>query len=177
MKLKLLLMCLAGMLALPAMAQEDALKAFPGYVDFGDLSMFGEPNIQIAIGGSLLGLISSVTASEDPEAAALFSRLEGVRVIVFEDQQGPDGAVSLVKEVSASLSKKGWESVVTVNSNEEQVRIFMKINEDQVEGLTVMALEEDEAVFVNIIGDLNPAELGRVMENFDIDVGGVQLGN
>ena len=40
---------------------------------------------------------------------------------------------------------------------------------DQVE--LVMALEEDEAVFVNVVGDLKPDELGEVMENFDINLG------
>jgi hypothetical protein len=79
--------------------------------------------------------------------------------------------VEYVKTISSGLSQQGWESVVTVNSDDEQVRIFMKFNGEDVEGITVMALEEDEAVFVNVIGDLKPDELGRVMENFDIDMG------
>jgi hypothetical protein len=33
-----------------------------------------------------------------------------------------------------------------------------------------MAVEETEAVFVNVIGDINPAELERVMDNFDVDM-------
>ena len=48
----------------------------------------------------------------------------------------------------------------------------MMINDDQVEGITVMAVEETEAVFVNVIGSINPEELGRVMENFDIELNG-----
>ncbi len=59
---------------------------------------------------------------------------------------------------------------MTVNSQDEQVRIFMKINEDRIDGITVMAVEENEAVFVNVIGDINPAQLGKVMENFDIEM-------
>jgi len=172
MKFKLLLMSLAAMLALPVMAQEDALKNFPGYVDFGELNaIFGEPTVQIAVGESLLGLVGALSASQDPEAAELFKRLNGVRVNVFETSQMADGAVDYVKDVSSQLSNLGWESVVTVNSADEQVRIFMKINNDRVEGITVMAVEEDEAVFVNVIGSINPAELGKVMENFDIDLG------
>ena len=172
MKIKFLLMGLIGMLALPAVAQEDALKDFPGYVDFGELNnMFGEPNVQIAIGGSLLGLISVLTAHEDPEVAKLFKRLHGVRISVFENPTVNEGAVDFVKSISSKLSQQGWESVVTVNSDDEQVRIFMKFNGENVEGITVMALAEDEAVFVNVIGDLNPDELGKVMDNFDIEIG------
>ncbi|MBT8047769.1 MAG: DUF4252 domain-containing protein [Xanthomonadales bacterium] len=170
---KLAAACLTVLVALPVMAQEDALKDFPGYVDFGELSsVFGDPTVQISVGESLLGLVGSLSASEDPEAAELFKRLNGVRVNVFETDGMADGAVDLVKDVSSTLSNRGWESVVTVNSDDEQVRIFMKINGNQVEGITVMAVEATEAVFVNVIGSIDPEELGKVMENFDIDING-----
>lgn len=162
---------LGALLALPALAQEDSLKDLPGYVDFGELSrIFGEPTVQISIGESLLGLVGSLSAKEDPQAAELFRKLNGVRVNVFETQAMADGAVDYVRDISSQLSAVGWEPVVTVNSAEEQVRIFMKISGDKVDGITVMALEDTEAVFVNVIGDINPAELEKVMDNLDIDV-------
>jgi hypothetical protein len=170
---KTLVACMTALMALPVMAQEDALKDYPGYVEFGDLGdVFGEPSVQISIGESLLGLVGSLSASEDPEAAELFNRLNGVRVNVFETESMAEGAMDLVKSVSSRLSDQGWESVVTVNSSDEQVRIFMMINDNQVEGITVMTVEETEAVFVNIIGSINPEELGKVMENFDIEIDG-----
>jgi hypothetical protein len=172
MKFKLLLIGLISMLALPVVAQEDALKGFPGYVDFGELnSLFGEPSVQIAVGGTLLGFVSALSAEENPETAELFKRLHGVRVSVFENPSVTEAAVDYVKTVSSKLSQQGWESVVTVNSFDEQVRVFMKFNGENVEGITLMALEEDEAVFVNVIGDLKPDELGKVMDNFDIKMG------
>jgi len=162
---------LGALLALPAAAQEDALKAFPGYVDFGELSgTFGEPTVQISIGASLLNLVGSLSAEEDPEAAELFKKLNGVRVNVFETETMAEGAVDLVKDISSKLSSSGWESVVTVNSADEQVRVFMKINAETVDGITVMAVEENEAVFVNVIGNINPAELEKVMKNFDVEI-------
>ncbi len=160
---------LGAVLAFPALAQEDALKAFPGYVDFGELnSTFGEPTVQISIGASLLSLVGTLSAQEDPEAAELFKKLNGVRVNVFETEAMAVGAVDLVKDISGKLSESGWEPVVTVNSADEQVRVFMKLNGETVDGITVMAVEESEAVFVNVIGNINPAELERVMKNFDI---------
>lgn len=159
-----------------AWAQEDELTGYPGYVDFGHLdSVFGEPNVEIAVGKSLLKLVGAFTASEEPEVANLFSRLDGVRVRVFETDAMADGAVDLVKDVSSRLSSDGWESVVTVNSDEEQVRIFMKMNADVVEGITVMALEPNEAAFINVIGILDPAELAELMDHFDVEVNGVEF--
>jgi hypothetical protein len=163
--------CLTALLALPAVAQEDALKGYSGYVDFGELTgIFGEPTVQISVGESLLNLVGSLSAKEDPEAAALFGRLKGVRVNVFENREIPDEGLDFVKDVSSKLSALGWESVVTVNSDDEQVRIFMKMNGESVDGITVMAVEATEAVFVNVIGNINPAELEKVMDNFDVDI-------
>jgi hypothetical protein len=157
----------------PAFAQEDALKGLPGYVDFGELTgIFGEPSVEIAVGQSLLNMVGALSSSEDPEVAELFKRLQGVRIRVFENASVTAGALDYVKEVSSRLSDGGWEPVVTVNTEAEQVRIFMKINADIVEGITVMAVEENEAAFINVIGNLNPAQLDKVMDNFDVDIGG-----
>ncbi len=162
---------LAGLMALPAMAQEDALKDLPGYVDFGSLGdIFGEPTVQVSVGASLLGLVGSLSAEEDPEAADLFKRLNGVRINVFEDIEVPPEVVDFVKKVSVELRGMGWESVVTVNDGTEQVRIFMKIDGETVHGITVMAVDETEAAFINVIGNLNPEELEKVMDNFDVDI-------
>jgi hypothetical protein len=168
---KLLIACLAAFLALPAMAQEDELKAYPGYVEFGELdAIFGEPTTTINIGGSMLGFVGALSAKEDPEAASIFKRLHGVRVSVFENQDIPDEGLEFVKKVSSELSDKGWESVVSVNSAEEQVRILMKINGELVEGITVIAVEQNEAVFVNVIGNISPDEIEKVMNNVNVDI-------
>jgi len=168
---KALAFCLTALLALPAVAQEDALKGYAGYVDFGQLTdIFGEPTVQISVGEALLKMVSSLSAEDDPEAAALFTRLKGVRVNVFENREIPAAGLDLVRDVSSKLSAVGWESVVTVNSDDEQVRIFMKMNGESVEGITVMAVESTEAVFVNVIGNISPDELERVMDNFDVDI-------
>jgi len=173
---QIVIVCMTALLSLPAMAQEDVLKGLPGYVDFGELdNIFGEPNVQISVGASLLNLVGSLSASEDPEAAELFKRLNGVRVNVFETEGIADGAVDLIKNVSKQLNSHGWESVVTVNSDDEQVRVFMMLDDNQVHGITVMSLNETEAVFVNVIGSISPEELGKVMKNFDIDVKDIEV--
>jgi len=169
--MKFLLTILIGLLAWPAWAQDEAMKDLPGYVDFGQLKeIFGEPSVEIAVGQSLLGLVGTFSASEDPEAAALFKRLKGVRINVFETKGLSANGLDHVKSVSSQLGALGWESVVKLDSEDEQVRIFMKLDGHDVQGITVMAVEEDEAAFINVIGNLNPDELQKVMDNFDLEV-------
>jgi len=169
--MRVLTFILAALIAFPAWAQEDAMKGLPGYVDFGALSsLYGEPSVEIAVGQSLLNMVSMFAGKEDPDTAELFRRLQGVRIQVFETAKLSEGALDHVKTVAEQLSGSGWEPVVKVSTKDEQVRIFMKINGEMVEGITVMAVDEEEAAFINVIGSLNPAELEKVMDNLDIDI-------
>ena len=42
-----------------------------------------------------------------------------------------------------------------------------------MEGMTVMTVDDEEVMFINIIGKLDPAQLGNVMSGFDVDIDGV----
>jgi hypothetical protein len=160
-----------ALLSLPAIAQEDELKDLPGYVDFGDLSaMYGEPKIIINLGGTMLNFVGMMSSSESPETADMLSKLKGVRVQMFDIEDNADAAKNQFKEVKSALNASGWEPIVQVNEDDEQVLIYMKMEGGNMEGMTVMVVDEEEAVFVNVIGQLNPAELGKVMDVLDVDV-------
>ncbi len=169
---RFLITAVCTLLAFPAMAQEDALKDLPGFVDFGEMnSIYGEPKVNISIGGALLGFVGAMAKNSDPETAALFSKLKGVRVSVYNTEDaGAGAALDQVSRVKNSLQAANWEPIVQVNEDGEQVQIFIKLNGTLMDGLTLMAVDEEEAVFINVIGQLDPQELAQVMDNFDIDI-------
>ena len=49
------------------------------------------------------------------------------------------------------------------------------MNDTTVEGLTLMAVDGEEAVFINVIGNINPRDLGKVASSFDVDVDDIDL--
>ncbi len=162
---------LAAILALPVMAQEDELKDQPGYVDFGTLeSVYGEPKVMVNIGGFLLGFMAQAAGSEDPEAAEIMKGLEGVRINIYSTEGQVAPALEQVEEVKGMLRAQNWEPIVQVKEADEQVQIFMKADGEGMQGLTVMAVDSEEAVFLNILGSIDPDKLGAVMENFDVDL-------
>lgn len=168
-----LLSAFCALLSLPVMAQEDELKKLDGYVDFGDLSAtYGEPSISINIGGTLLQFVGAMSESSDPEAAKIMSELKGVRVFGYPISEDASVAKQKFTEVKSTLKKKGWEPVVQVNERDEQVLIYMKLNESVMEGMTVMTVDKEEVMFINIIGKLDPKQIGKVMDGFDVDFHG-----
>lgn len=162
-----------ALLAMPAMAQEDALKDLPGYVDFGELnSIYGEPKVNISIGGALLGFVGAMAKNSNPETATIFNKLKGVRVSVYATGGDSGAALDQVNRVKNLLTASDWQPIVQINEDDEQVQIFIKMDGDKMNGLTLMAVDDEEAVFINVIGQLDPNELAAVMDNFDVDIEG-----
>ncbi len=72
-------------------------------------------------------------------------------------------------EMSKRLKADGWETVVKVREDDEFVDMFLKTNGDVIEGMVVMVIDEDdEAVFVNIIGEIDPEQIGRLGNKFNV---------
>ena len=168
---RFLITAFCTVLALPAIAQEDALRDLPGFVDFGEMnSIYGEPKVNISIGEGLLKLLFPIVKNEDPEVAAIFSRLKGVRVSVYATGGDSAAALDQVSRVKNTLSALAWSPVVQVNEEGQQVQIFMKMNGEVMDGLTLMAVDGEEAVFINVIGQLDPEELSQLMGRFDVNL-------
>jgi len=51
-----------------------------------------------------------------------------------------------------------------------QVYVYMKYVNNIVQGLTVMSVDPDEdATFLNIVGEIDPAQLDKLQHRFNID--------
>lgn len=75
-----------------------------------------------------------------------------------------------MEKVKSLLQADDWEPVVQVKESDEQVQIFMKTENDVMQGLAVMAVNDEEAVFLNILGEIDPAKVGAVMNQLNVDV-------
>jgi hypothetical protein len=77
----------------------------------------------------------------------------------------------VTKETTKQLDEKGWERIVRVREDEENVDVYLRPSDDyeSILGIVVMVASWDEAVFVNIVGEINPEDVSRLGEHFDID--------
>ena len=158
------------LLALSAVAQEDELKTMPGYVAFESLDeVYGEPKVRVNVGGFLLSLMSKA-AKNDPEATAILEGLEGVRINVYSTGGEVAPAIDQLQNAKNMLSNQNWEPIIQVNEDRQNAQVFIKANGEGVQGLTVMAVDADDAVFVNILGSIDPENLGAIMDQFDVDL-------
>lgn len=159
-----------------AIAAEDPVSQSPGYVDFAQLNAeYGEPRVMINLGASLLALVSSMK-HEDPVAEKTLKSLESVRVHVYDTAGETRPAAERMQEVNQKMAGLDWEQIVRVREPEDQVDIYIKHNKERIQGLVVMALDGEEAVFINVLGDIDPKDVGDVVaqidmvDNLDLDV-------
>lgn len=158
------------LLAMSAMAEEDELKTLPGYVKFESLDeVYGEPKVRVNVGGFLLSLMSKA-AKNDPEAAAVLEGLEGVRINVYSTEGAVAPAIDELQNAKNLLLNQNWEPIVQVNEDGENAQVFIKADREGVQGVTVIAVDEEDAVFVHILGFLDPKHLGTIMDQFDVDL-------
>ncbi|MFT6045747.1 MAG: hypothetical protein ACI9WC_001448, partial [Arenicella sp.] len=56
----------------------------------------------------------------------------------------------------------------------QKVRIFSKSTNDVIEGIVVMVVspekEAGEAVFINIVGEIDPNKIAKITETLNIDI-------
>lgn len=152
--------------------KEDYSKQ-PGYVDFESMGLFAEEEavVEIYLHDALLGMVSSMSKGADPELSDMLSKLKLVRVQKFRLGDTKVSAVeSKVSALAGKLEKGGWMRAVRVREKDENIYVYFKMGDQLLNGITVMAVDEDStATFVNIVGDIDPEQIGRLGKKFDID--------
>ena len=155
-------------------ASGSVLAKSAGHIDFADLSEFyGEPKVEINLSSALIGMVSSLSKKEDPEVAELLSKLEFIKVRVYNLESGnANKAFETVDSVTGLLRKDNWAPIVSVNEPNEKVRIFTKLTDDIVDGLVVMVVDNNggEAVFINIVGEIDPSQVSKVTNSLNMDL-------
>lgn len=140
-----------------------------GFFDFGQIPGVDEPSVQIDLDPWLLGFVGEATRSGDPATADLLAGLTGIRVRVYDSMRDAAAVAGFIDNASQALENDGWQRMVYIQDGDDKVRIYVKRDEDALSGMTVMVVDESDAVFLNIAGSITPEQLGRVVAAVGLD--------
>lgn len=158
----------------PVLAQDwtESLPSKAGYVDFGNLTeLFGhEPKVEVMLGGPLVTFLAEASRQEDPELAEMLDGLTAITVNVYDLDEGDTNAArDRVEELAARLGDQQWQRTVRVTEEDSRMHMFVKSDGPKIAGLALMVLSDDsEAVFINVVGDVDPAALGKLAGKFGV---------
>jgi len=173
LRILIITLCLLGANVSTVSAQEvEDYKYHKGYVDFSDFEGLNkiEKTVEVFLEGPILKFVSMASAGEDPELSQLLEDLKVIKVDVFQvERRLTEEVKSIIDNISSKLKSENWTRMVRVKEEDEQVEIFTQFTGNVMSGILVMAIDKDgEAVFVNIVGKIDPSQLGKLGGKFNI---------
>lgn len=177
MKMRLAWMAAAAGIALMSAgiaAAEDDITKDPGYVDFGAMNLFGKEDttVEIFLDENILKMVGAFVG-DDPELQAMLGKLKQVRAQTFKiDPPKLKDIEARTEQVAKKLEAQGWSALVKVRDRQEggNTYVYMKLNDKKIQGVAVMNVNPREDVsFVNIVGEVDPAQLHRLSRTVHID--------
>ncbi|MFZ5515644.1 MAG: DUF4252 domain-containing protein [Candidatus Zhuqueibacterota bacterium] len=154
--------------------QDDEIRKHPGYVDFSEIKfpVNAEESVEVTMKGPILKFVANVAHEEDRSLSRVLGKLLLIRINTFSVENSDLNILhNSIKKMESKLEGDKWEKIVRVTKRDERVNVFVKnTRENRIDGLVIMAVDDDdEAVFINIVGELDWESVEKIGHKFDID--------
>jgi hypothetical protein len=163
----------AVLLLLTAVAgRAQKLADQPGYVSIESLGLFPGDDLEVEINldGPLLNMVAAATKKDDPQFSSVMAGLKSIQVQVYPLKGVDAGAIrTKIGRAVHLLEERGWKSTVRVKDKGEETYIYLKESGGRIAGLTLLSMSPgEEAVVINIVGRIDPAQLGQLGQNLHV---------
>lgn len=162
---------LLSMALLASTLHAQPIEEHPGYFPIDELQFLSPDDLSVEINlrGAMLRLIGKVAADDDPEFAQVMNSLEAIRVqIAPTDRLQVDAIRKGLDAGVAMLENMGWYRMILTRDEGEEVHIYGREDEGALQGLTVLAIEDEEVIVLNLVGRIDPDQLGSLMSGLDL---------
>lgn len=139
-----------------------------------------EPSVEINLGAAMLGLLSGMT-SEEKQVSEIMKNLTEISVRVYDldgdDFKGDMQQIkSFINSTAGAMKSLGMQQLAAIREEDSTVYIMAEMGDDAMQGLSVMALDdESELVVIKIGGQIMLKDLAGLMSRFDVDIGDLDL--
>jgi hypothetical protein len=155
-----------------AAGRAQKLESLPGYVPIEELNLFppDELSVEVNLDGPVLRMVAAAAKGDDPGFSAVMAGLKSIKVQVYPLKGVDPGAVKVkIGRAVHWLEDHGWKSSIRVREKGDETYIYLQQTGDRIDGLTLLSLSAgDEAVIINIVGRIDPAELGRLGKSLNV---------
>ena len=165
----------AATLSLALITSSRASEAEVGAIDIGQLMPSAKGQfVEINLSPAMLKFAARIAARQEPEAAELIRNLKSIRVnVIGLDDTNRAATVEQIESVRRKLKTQGWTKMVTVREKNDGDNIDVHVKqrgEEAIDGLVVTVIDrKGEAVFVNIVGNINADQIAKIADKFDLE--------
>lgn len=168
------ILLLLGLLLLSSQSKaEDILQKLQSMVNI-------EPSVEVNLGAAMLGLLSGMT-SEEEQVSNVMKNLTEIAVRVYDlDDEAFDGDLAQIKSfinaTAEEMKALGMQQLAAIREDDSTVYIMAEMGADRMQGLSVIALDDDsELVVIKIGGQILMKDLAGLMNRFDVDLSEIDM--
>jgi len=121
----------------------------------------------VSISPELFQIVKAMNIIEIDDADIPFEKISSVKVLTIEDEEQWEG-VNFYTEIAKDLDVSNLQEVMTVNDGGEMVRIWMKVEKNEMSEF-LLIVGGDDNVLVYITGNFNMNDLEELAESVDGD--------
>jgi hypothetical protein len=145
--------------------------------NFNHLKLRATESVDVTLDGFLMRIarkFAAHAASESgdaagDEAASMLKDIKSVRVRNFTFDSDNAYSMADIDSVRKQLKAPGWSALVQVHRrDDENVDVYVCLEDDKVKGLAVIASEPREFTIVNIVGSIDLDKIDRLEGEFGI---------
>lgn len=155
--MKKYILILITALPLSVFAQVDAIQSFFSH-HMEDTSF-----TSVFISAKMFGLVSNMDDETiDPEMKKMIESLKGLRILTTDKNP-----MRHYRAAMKQFNTSSYESLMTVNSDNEKVDFWIKSNDNGIQELLLL-VGGDEFVMLSLVGNLDLDKISELAESMDL---------
>lgn len=125
----------------------------------------------VNISGKLLGMAGKFDTSE-PATKELLAKLTGIRIITADKSELKNEKLDFFKELEKEglFKEKEYESLMEISEKSQKIRFLGKEDKKGKLSELLLVVGGSENVLISIKGSIDPDEIAKIPNAFDIDV-------
>ena len=142
--------------------------------NFSHLKLKATESVDVTLDGFLMRIARKFAARHaadeaGDEALSMLKDIKSVRVRNFTFDTDNAYSMADIDSVRKQLKAPGWSALVQVHRrDDEDVDVYVCLENDKVKGLAVIASEPREFTIVNIVGSIDLDKIGQLEGEFGI---------
>lgn len=93
--------------------------------------------------------------------------LQGVQLRIYEVENNRQVFEHAIDASVISLKRDDWQTLLSVREHDKHIVVMQSADEDIISGLSVLVSTPENAVFMNLVGRLNPESIAIIAESLE----------
>jgi hypothetical protein len=106
----------------------------------------------------------------DEDLEQVISKLEGIKILVTDDDPSTATPVSLYKEIMKLIPNSSYKEVMVVKEKDQDIKFYVKENKDKrVAELLMIIGGTEENVLISILGDIDMKNISKLAKTMNVE--------